>query len=108
MNNVLHSNRFKAHPHSRKQVDYDLALFLAGVSLTTAVPTAIYIAFGGPVPFIVFAATALIGIILGLANYLYFPYQVISCVDTKGPRRASSTTGTTTTPNAGTTEKKAA
>jgi hypothetical protein len=107
MNNVVHIDQFKATRHSRKQPDFDGPIFLGGVCLTLIVPTATYIALGGPVAPIAFAFTILTGIILGLVNYLYFPYQVISCVDTKPPSR-SAVTGTTTPPTTGVSNKKAA
>jgi hypothetical protein len=107
MDNVVHIDQFKAEQHSRKQPDYDGAIFLGGVCLTMIVPTATYIAFGGPVAPTAFAFTVLTGIILGLVDYLYFPCQVISCVDTKAPRR-SAFRGTTIPPTTGVTSKKAA
>ncbi|HKO95882.1 MAG TPA: hypothetical protein VJU86_02750 [Pyrinomonadaceae bacterium] len=106
MNNVVNLDQFKAR-HRRKEIDHDLTLFLVGIFLTMVAPTAVYLAFRGPVPFAAFALTAFTGIILGLTNYFYFPYQVISCIE-KDATRSRSARNTTTPPTTGANEKKAA
>ncbi len=56
--------------------------FFGGVLFSTALPEGLYIIYGGLIPLIAFAGSALIGGIWGLARYRRTPGQLVSCVET--------------------------
>lgn len=66
------------YPSNKRALDGPV--FFGGVILTMALPQLIYCAYGGPLFFIAFAVSGLIGLILGLAIYYLCPYRIISCV----------------------------
>lgn len=109
MNNVIDFNSKQPHQLQLSQVDntsYDRAVFVVGVFVTIVLPTVTYCAFRGPVPFAVFAGVALIGTLLGVANYFLVSYKRGSSIY-KGPGRFSSA-NTTAKPPAQSTTKRAA
>ena len=92
MDNVINIDRNQSVAPQRalnNQLSREQVVFVAGVLLTTVVPTIVYCAFRGPVSPAVFAGTALTGVILGVAKYLFFPYRPIS-IDAKPARRSLS------------------
>lgn len=111
MDNVVNINRNSAVGAQRSR-NYDLyleqALFFAGALLTMVVPTIIYCAYQGPVPFTLFACSSLAGVGFGLVDYFLVPKQIISCVDRTTAKSARANNTKTTPPDIGATTKLAA
>ena len=58
----------------------DEAAFFAGIIMAKVLPELFYSVYGGLVPLIAFAGTAVVGFIWGLIMYYRFPFRVISCI----------------------------
>lgn len=67
----------------------DAAVFLTGVILSVVLPESIYCVYGGLLPLIAFAGSALAGTIVGLVMY-QSPYRGMSCVSTDSMPQAQS------------------
>lgn len=109
MSNVIDFNSKQPHQLQLSQVDntnYDRAVFVVGAFVTIVLPTVTYCAFRGPVPFAVFAGVALIGTLLGVANYFLVSYKRSSSIY-QGPGRFSSANTTAQAPAESTTKKAA-
>ena len=111
MDNVIYINRKQSPEHQRSQGNelyFDHAGFLLSVVLTIVAPTIAYCAYQGPVPPVVFAATALVGVAIGVANYLKSPDKPLSCFGASTGQRPRTNTPSTPPPSTGTTTKLAA
>lgn len=64
------------------------AVFLAGVLIAIVLAETVYCAFGGPVPAIGFAVSALLGSTIGVTIYRRFPYRMVSCVERRSGSQA--------------------
>jgi hypothetical protein len=58
----------------------DEAVFFTGVIFFVVLPQIINIVYGGFIPLVVFAGSALVGSILGLVMYNRFPYRMPTCL----------------------------
>jgi hypothetical protein len=84
MNNVVTINRGKlpsAYTDGQKTGSFrDQMTFFGGVALWMVVPKLVYAAYGGPISFSVFLGLGVIGTILGVMMYRYFPPKRLSVV----------------------------
>lgn len=62
------------------------ASFWAGAFLTVGLPQIIFFIYGGELPLMAFAASALAGSAWGLARY-FFPQRLLSCVGVRPAAR---------------------
>jgi hypothetical protein len=90
MNNVIPLKRrgFLAGYISQNRRRPDQAAFIAGVLTTMVLPEVVCSVFLGPEASIAFAASALLGSLLGITVYRRFPYRVESCVSKETGRQA--------------------
>lgn len=103
MNNLISINRgrFLADYTSKNTGStFERTAFFAGVLLTVVLPQTIYCASHGPVPSIAFAATALVGTIVGVTRYRQSSYWPDSSVAKRIVPRASQDDDTTMKPAA--------
>lgn len=64
------------------------AFFFTGVILSMGLPEGFYSVYGGLVPFMMFAGSALVGSIWGVARYRRSPAHNIPCINTGTMPRA--------------------
>lgn len=85
MNNVVTINRgkFLRNYADSQQTSgsQEPITFLGGVFLWMILPKLVYADYGGPISLTAFAVLALMGVILGLVIYRYFPPKTLSIVD---------------------------
>jgi hypothetical protein len=90
MNNLVSINRGKVlgdYIDAQFGETTEDAYFYAGVLLSVVLPQYALSVYGRFFPMIAFAITGLVGLTLGLARYYWFPYQSLSCVDSKAVTR---------------------
>jgi hypothetical protein len=80
-----------------QDTNYDLPVFAVGILVTMVLPTIAYCAFRGPVSISVFAGTALLGTLIGIANYSRFPSESNSGISS-GPTRKTCAASSTRPP----------